>query len=1058
MTSATSPSDVAAEVSGAPADTASFGASSGADASAQIVEAPAEGGYGAIRLKRSHSPVPSPMASALQALPSFAVSTVVTHEGVVTHVEGEPLGLSLPVPSGQPSAVAPMGSSVSPLPDPMTDVSGQVKRPAASPQGERSPSRARSEPLPVGDEPLRQELPPLDNGLADISSDLGGIWDEDNARAFDEQTQILLQDIASRERQMAVDVQETAPPQQGEPSSQQVVQEAPLPSDVVALHALVRSLQVDLTTALARVDGLEKAEDVSCDRILDLQDRLAMAEELLQSQQEECERFVQTAIRGKEELHAQVVSIQASHEHQLTAMRASHAKQLAMLQAALKALGKQRDEAEAHGVALSATVRELRLEVQGMPSRIAVSHQKPDVVAKPVAKSQPTTASQSYVPGAMLAKLRAAFEEPLPGAPGVNSARGAASGHVDRVCGAQQPVSQSEAQAQQTWPRTPPPVLQKHQWPPLQPQSGGSSGGLVGGTALAPMSGASGQLVARQPYGGGSVGGVVSGSSQALTSGVCGQPVATCAHNASQLHPHRGLCTHSQLSGGFAQGVGADDITFGANQGGATDMPGNDSVDHLSSDFSRLRLALPIELRNSLDVLQAAASSQQNASRHAQGLQPVSSLAPAPRPDSQASVFRYRETDVVAIPALPASPLDMKTWAMSVLNSVQAASGRAETASLRSWLGECRLEIANPDVHFDTHRTPREFVSLESKLNVGLRNELGSARDKSLIGRILREDNMRFDRGMECWGGRRVFYEVLRFYQLSEDRLQEQALMAFWNMRWLGDDFAQVCQFQNDLLRVTEAASRSGMRDGQITAKLAEVLRGSARLGPKFLAYEEAHRTSGMLWRDLVEIVNRDVENERRDRLSASLAVGHTSVGKPRKPRAETNPAGPAIGVDGVDPAHAAILRKHAGYCRDHLCRVCTRQQCRFSHAALPPADAIALRAALNAKYGDRSGASSVVPSPPSVSQRAVSEPDSPRISRFEPGLCKLWQKGEACPNAPNCRWRHGPGQAELTRAKALRAKERAERQASSSVVGATKPDAPGSPAAAAPSPSLRRA
>merc|ERR1712240_941808 len=100
---------------------------------------------------------------------------------------------------------------------------------------------------------------------------------------------------------------------------------------------------------------------------------------------------------------------------------------------------------------------------------------------------------------------------------------------------------------------------------------------------------------------------------------------------------------------------------------------------------------------------------------------------------------RHRETDAVVVPPIPASAVDMGRWAMEVCNNVQAASGRTETTALRSWLGECRAEVADPDHVFDTRRTPYELVSLESKLNVSLRAALRAAKDQSLMERIVRE-------------------------------------------------------------------------------------------------------------------------------------------------------------------------------------------------------------------------------------------------------------------------------------------------------------------------------
>ena len=94
------------------------------------------------------------------------------------------------------------------------------------------------------------------------------------------------------------------------------------------------------------------------------------------------------------------------------------------------------------------------------------------------------------------------------------------------------------------------------------------------------------------------------------------------------------------------------------------------------------------------------------------------------------------------VPTIPPSPLDMKQWCIDVLSAVQAASGRQETTTLRNWLNECRDAIADPDAHFDTSCTPQEFVSLESKLNVALRKALDATKDKTLLNKVKREDQL----------------------------------------------------------------------------------------------------------------------------------------------------------------------------------------------------------------------------------------------------------------------------------------------------------------------------
>ena len=70
-----------------------------------------------------------------------------------------------------------------------------------------------------------------------------------------------------------------------------------------------------------------------------------------------------------------------------------------------------------------------------------------------------------------------------------------------------------------------------------------------------------------------------------------------------------------------------------------------------------------------------------------------------------------READVVVVPTLPTSALEVQRWAMDVTAAVQAASGRQEIVSLRLWLEDARTDGVDPDVYFDATRTPVDFVS-----------------------------------------------------------------------------------------------------------------------------------------------------------------------------------------------------------------------------------------------------------------------------------------------------------------------------------------------------------
>ena len=153
---------------------------------------------------------------------------------------------------------------------------------------------------------------------------------------------------------------------------------------------------------------------------------------------------------------------------------------------------------------------------------------------------------------------------------------------------------------------------------------------------------------------------------------------------------------------------------------------------------------------------------------------------------------------------------------------------------------ECRANIDDPEARFDIACTPHEFVSLEAKLNVALRRALGDMKDRTLFQKIQREDQLRYDRGQGGLGGRRVLFETVCFYQLSEDVLQQRALQEFWNLQWIGDNYEQLVSFQGTVHRVTESAHRCGITNGQIVTKLSELLRASAKLQPAFHAYEQA--------------------------------------------------------------------------------------------------------------------------------------------------------------------------------------------------------------------------
>ena len=115
-----------------------------------------------------------------------------------------------------------------------------------------------------------------------------------------------------------------------------------------------------------------------------------------------------------------------------------------------------------------------------------------------------------------------------------------------------------------------------------------------------------------------------------------------------------------------------------------------------------------------------------------------------------------------------------------------------------------------------------------------------------------------------------------------------------------------------------------------------------------------------------------------------------------------------------------AVLRRFPKVCRLHLYGACTKAKCPFTHAPLPPADVEALKAAHEAKR-----VSEGKPAKPSAGDTASVGSESPAGAPRRPiGLCNHFQRGEACPRMPNCKWRHGDSLAELERVQKLRAKK----------------------------------
>ena len=152
-----------------------------------------------------------------------------------------------------------------------------------------------------------------------------------------------------------------------------------------------------------------------------------------------------------------------------------------------------------------------------------------------------------------------------------------------------------------------------------------------------------------------------------------------------------------------------------------------------------------------------------------------------------------------------------------------------------------------------------------------------------------------------------------------------------------------------------------------------------------------------------MDIVARTVEDERRRRMD-SFAHQPGKNGQPRgKP---TEPAAPALVTN---PAHKAIMDKYPGYCWRHLTGNCSfGARCKFSHAALSNADAIALHAARQAQGGTESAGD-------------VSPTRAGTVKRQD-GVCHAFADGRECPRMPNCPYKHGDTPEEIARVAAVNA------------------------------------
>lgn len=389
--------------------------------------------------------------------------------------------------------------------------------------------------------------------------------------------------------------------------------------------------------------------------------------------------------------------------------------------------------------------------------------------------------------------------------------------------------------------------------------------------------------------------------------------------------------------------------------------------------------------------------------------------------------FRHREADVIQLPPLPTSAALLRQWAIDVQNNVQAASGRADCTTIREWLADCRKDVVNPDSHFDEARCPPDLVPLESKLNVAIRDVVKRGNDGNLKMLLSRHDQLRFDKGLPTYGGRRVLWEVHRYFGLSEDGVMQSALNSLWSLTWHGDGYDQLRSFEHAAVFACNGASRAGLKDDAICRKICEVVRQSRVLAPAFSAYAEAHRVSGMDWHEVLAIVTRTVEEERVRRAEAETAqadIARTMGGNPGKPNpTRRQPAGGAPLAPGLldeslpppppESAFRTVLRKYRDVCHSHaLWNNCKDKACKRVHKKLSDGEVKVLKAAVMQSRAAAASASTGGDSPTSP---------GPGPKKFRIGMCNFFTRGEPCARGATCKWRHGDSVEELQRCQALR-------------------------------------
>lgn len=881
----------------------------------------------------------------------------------------------------------------------------------------------------------RADPTPIDDGMMDVSGDLGEIWSEDERREFG---LLLGQQVVERQAGPSQAQPLPALSQQlplGPSPAQVSPPTLPLPSaaDVSRDPTDVQGLQMLVSRLRDHIDGLgshNQALERGREKLENQLDRANVAIERLKRESEEAMSAVQmefTALLTERETEAMATA--AENDRKING---------------LKNLCRQLSAKLKETLALLHSEQSARALAEQRVAELLRDASAREVPMPPVVDDD-ADETEYPEPGSFLARVKREC------AAVVAADRHARATRADRAIGDRTPPSPAHAPAlppaecassaapaasAPSYAIVTPPSPTGSCTPPVtargEPQrppacSARSAQGLVVAPELA--GGCGPGAGGCSPRAGGA-----SGGSSAASAAACGVRVPNEFGGASATPAHSSQ--GSVLPGGYDH-----QFSFDARNRQQIANDPTDGLDQLSHQLARMGIRIPLEIQGQVDELRESShvssthfhEGSRRPSSTGQGFYPASSVpygcvppypSHAPQYPSEESRSQsaktYRESDTIVVPPLPANALEVRQWAMDVTAAVQAASGRQETVSLRVWLDDARKEVRDVDAVFDTTRTPPEFVSLESKLNVALREVLKAAKDQSLRQRIDHEDSLRWHRSQERFGGRRVFREILLFYQLSEHRVQMSALQAFWNLSWKGDSYQEMARFHHELCVTADAASRSGQSEAQLADKLASILVSSNRIRPAFHAYAQQRKLTGqpMRFHDLSDMV-RDVVEEERRLINEQVLNPVSGRGKHRNPY---HPAGPATDADGPPDS---VLRRYQGYCQRHVVGKCKHgTACRFKHEPVPAIDAAAFRDACATKFA-RSGVDS-----PSEPGSPVGRPGAQSGARGPTvGVCRNWQSSLPCPALPNCRWRHGNSKEEHARVKALRDQERAAKQ-----------------------------